>query len=72
MGENALSLYDGICEQTKQLEKLSGTMSDDDKWVITSSVHHMFVSFIVDILVSEPGFTARIHYGNKIKNIKIV
>ena len=46
-------------------------MPNDDKWVISSSGHHMFVSFNVDILVSRPGFIAKIHYGNKIKNIKI-
>ena len=47
-------------------------MPNDDKWVISSSGHHMFVGFNVRIFVSEPGFTARIHYGNKIKNIKRV
>ena len=46
-------------------------MSKDDKWVISSSGHHMFVSFNVWIMVSDPGFLAKIHYGNKIKNIKI-
>ena len=44
-------------------------MSNDDKWVISSTGHQMFVSFNVYDLVSEPGFTAKIHYGNKIKNI---
>ena len=46
-------------------------MTNDEKWVISSSGHHMFASFNVDDLVSYPGFTARIHYGNKTKNIKI-
>ena len=58
-----LSLYDGICDQTKVLEILSGIMPNDDKWVISSSGNHMFVSFNVDILASRPGFTATIHYG---------
>ena len=47
-------------------------MSYNDKWVISGSGHYMFVVFNVDILVSDPGFTAKIHYGNKIKNIKIL
>ena len=50
-------------------------MSNDNKWVVTSSAHHMFVSFIVGIVDSmpfdmKPGFTAKIHYGNEINNIK--
>ena len=41
-------------------------MPNDDKWVITSSGNHIFVSFRVDILLSEQGFHANIHYGNEI------
>ena len=63
-------LYDGTCDQTKDLKRLSGTMFNDNKWVVTSSAHHMFVSFIVGIVDSRPGFTAKIHYGNEINNIK--
>ena len=40
-------------------------MSNDDKWIISSSGHHMFVSFIIGVKNSRPGFTAKIHYGNK-------
>ena len=47
-------------------------MSNIDKWVISSSGHHMYVSFNVDVLVSRPGFTAKIHHGKEIKNIKIL
>ena len=47
-------------------------MSNDDKWVISSSGHHIFVSFNVDILVSDQGFLATIHYGNEIIDIKIL
>ena len=69
-----MSLYDGICDQTNNLEKLSGAMPNNDKWVISSSGHHMFVSFSDSdyFLISRPGFTAKIHFGNKIKNFKIV
>ena len=69
--EYFVSLYDGTCDQTKELETLTRTMSDDDKWVISSSGHHMFVSFSVSFVESRPGFTAKIHYGNEINDIKI-
>ena len=65
-----LSLYDGICDQTKVLEILSGIMPNDDKWVISSSGNHMFVSFNVAAFISFPGFLAKIHYGNEIIDIK--
>ena len=39
-------------------------MPNDDKWVISSSGHNMFVSFNIWVLTSHPGFTAKIHYGN--------
>ena len=43
-------------------------MSNDDKWIISSSGHHMFVFFSVGIYNTDPGFTAKIHYG---KNVHI-
>ena len=43
-------------------------MPNDDKWVISSSGRHMFVSFNVDILESTSGFNATIHYGNEIND----
>ena len=46
-------------------------MPNDDKWVISSSGHHMFVSFNVGDFVSRPGFITKINYGNKINDIKI-
>ena len=64
-----LTLYDGTCDQTKELETLTGMKND--KWVISSSGHHMFVSFNVYIFESNPGFLAKIHYGNEINDIKI-
>ena len=65
---NFVSLYDGTCDETKELETLSGTMFNDDKWVISSSGRHMFVSFIIDFINSYPGFIAKIHYGNEIND----
>ena len=69
-----VSLYDGTCDQTKELETLSGTMSNDDKWIISSSGHHMFVIFSRSQYFgqSKQGFLATIHYGKKLKDIKIV
>ena len=66
-----MSLYDGICDKTKKLKTLSGTMPNNDKWVISSSGHHMFISFSKSQYfgVSKPGFLANIHYGKKLKDI---
>ena len=69
--EYFVSLYDGTCDQTKELKKLTGTMANDDKWVISSSGHHMFVSFVIPHSTSVPGFLAKIHYGNEINDIKL-
>ena len=58
--------------------ELTGEMSSNDKWLISSSGRHMFVSFLADDYTtgleykSYPGFFAKIHYGNEIKNIKIL
>ena len=46
-------------------------MLNDDKWVFSNIGHHMFVSFSFGVGASVPGFTAKIHYGNEINNIKI-
>ena len=62
-----VSLYDGTCDQTRELKALTGIMPNDDKWVISSSGHNMFVRFSVDTSNSMPGFNATVHYGNEIK-----
>ena len=62
-----LSMFDGICDQTKELKTVSGKMDNDETWVISTSGRHMFVDFVVDILNSKPGFSANIHFGNEIK-----
>ena len=59
----SVSLFDGICMETKELDTLNGLMPNDTKWTISSSGHHMFVSFDT-AMVSHPGFNAKIHYGN--------
>ena len=43
-------------------------MSNDDKWIISSSGRHMFVRFNVETGDSSTGFFAKIHYGKEIKN----
>ena len=67
-----VSLFDGICDQTKELQTLYGSMSNDVKWIISSSGRYMFVRFAVDSvdLDSSTGFLAKIHYGNEILNQK--
>ena len=46
-------------------------MPNDDKWIISSSGRHMFVSFnVVD--EDKPGFLAKIHYGNEINDMRMV
>ena len=60
-----LSIFDGICDQTRELKTVNMKMPYDEKWVISSSGRHMFVDFVIDILNSKPGFSASIHFGNK-------
>ena len=38
-------------------------MPYDDKWVISSSGHHMFIRFDIGVYTPSPGFSAKIHYG---------
>ena len=67
-----VTLFDGVCDQTKELQTLSGSMSDDDKWILSSSGRYMFVRFAVGNSGSSTGFLAKIHYGNEILNQKLV
>ena len=62
-----LSMFDGICDQTRELKTVSGKMPHDEKWVISSSGSHMFVDFVIGLKISHPGFSANIHFGNEIK-----
>ena len=62
-------LYDGICDETKTLDTplgdtLIGTMPNNTKWVVSSSGRHMLVRLNVGVVFSDPGFQAKIHYGN--------
>ena len=62
-----LSMFDGICDQTRELKTISGKMPLDENWVISSSGRNMFVDFLVEIFASYYGFSAEIHFGNKNK-----
>ena len=64
---NFLSMFDGICDQTRELETVSGKMPNDETWVISTSGRHMFVDFVISRVNSYPGFSANIHFGNEIK-----
>ena len=67
-----LTLFDGVCDQTKELQKLCGSMSNDVKWIISSSGRYMFLRLTVNDMDSSKGFLAKIHYGNEILNQKLV
>ena len=66
-----LSMFDGICDQTRELKTVSGKMPNDEMWVISSSGRHMFVDFVIDMRYSRPGFSANIHFGNEINNFTV-
>ena len=61
--EDFLTLFDGICDQTKELQTLGDSMSNGVKWIISSSGRYMFVRFGVGTWGSSTGFAAKIHYG---------
>ena len=65
-----------MCDQTKELQTLYASMSNDDKWIISSSGRYMFVRFAYHIQMQtlgySKGFLAKIHYGNEILNQKLV
>ena len=63
-----VSLFDGVCDQTKEIITLTGTVSiqDDIKWSFYSSGQYMLVKFFNDDpfgTISSSGFSAKIHYG---------
>ena len=68
----SLTLYDGVCKQAKELQKLTGSMFNDVKWILSSSGRYMFVRFAVGPNFYATGFLAKIHYGNEILNQKLV
>ena len=69
LSEALVTLFDGVCDQTKELQTLSGSMSNDANWIISSSGRYMFVRFAVDMFWPTTVFLANIHYGNTILNL---
>ena len=65
-------MFDGVCDQTKELQTLSGSMSNDNKWIISSSGRYMFLRFAVQSWGINIGFNAKIHYGKGIPWKKLV
>ena len=69
MSLHYVTLFDGVCDQTKELQKLYGLMSNNDTWIISSSGRYMFVKFIVENSLTRPtyptGFFAKLHYGKE-------
>ena len=63
--EHFVILFDGVCDQSKELETLSGSMPNDAKWIISSSGQYMFVRFAIGSTISSTGFgfSANLHYG---------
>ena len=57
-------MFDGD-DQKIRLQDLYGEMSSGYKWVISSSAHHMFIKFVVDLYNYDPGFLANFHFGIK-------
>ena len=68
MDDHFVTLFDGVCDQTKELQTLTESMSDDVKWILSSSGRYMFVRFAVGTWYSSTGFLAKIHYGKEILN----
>ena len=70
-----VTLFDGSCDEAKELKALSGSMSNDVKWIISSSGRYMFLKLTVDydilnsyVLLTglqqpSTAFLANIHYG---------
>ena len=49
---------------------MEGKMPNDDKRVIISTGRYMFVSYNPGHQITNPGFLAKIHYGNEIIDMK--
>ena len=64
-----VSLFDGVCDKTNKIQILDDSISNDVKWIISSSGRYMFVRFAASR--ASTGFLAKIHYGNEILNQKL-
>ena len=60
----SLNLYDGVCDVSNKIDRLSGEMKNmEDKWVYSSSGRNMFISFDIGRYGPNEGFEANIHKG---------
>ena len=57
-------LFDGVCDQTKELKY--GTMSDDGKWIIFGSSSYIFVTLVIAKYDYSTTLLAKINYGKEI------
>ena len=63
-----LLLYDGVCDLARKIDTLTGDMDFmEDRLVLSSSGHNMFVSFDIGSYGPWIGFSAKIHYGIEFK-----
>ena len=74
--KNFVTLFDGVCDETKDLATLYSSTADDVKLKVLSSGRYMFTKFSVyvdeydfDFNHDSPtGFLANIHNGKEILN----
>ena len=65
---NHLTIYDGVCDSTKEIDTLTGKMNEtENKWILSSLGRHMYIRFNISTLNTSPGFSANIHYGIRFK-----
>ena len=62
-----VTIYDGLNDQSNQIEKLSGNL---ESFNISSTGNSLFVIFESDVDTNYAGFLATFHFGNPFKNIK--
>ena len=62
-----VSLFDGVCDQTKTIITLTGSLPVNATRVFSTTGHNLFVRFGRGSTVqSSPGFFAKINFGNDI------
>ena len=59
-----VSLFDGVCDQTKIINTLTGSLPVNATQVFSTTGHNLFVRFGRGSTWSRPGFFAKINFGN--------
>ena len=62
-----VTIYDGLNDQSNQIEKLSGNLGS---FAVSSTGNSLFVIFESDVITNYAGFFATIQYSNSFLNIK--